>query len=260
MKKFAMLFVALAVVFLVTNAHAVTDTATYTASAAGNNPSEKLNASATFVISNSDLVVTLANTSTSDPNDPSDILTGMFLDIAGDPKLTTVSADLGPDSSIIGHSLPLGFNGNVGGEWSYRSDLLRAPDGDNEGISSTTLKWFSGRNLFSTKRLPGARSLSGVQFGLTTLNDLPGNDDGALKGRALIENSVVLTFAGLPTDFTLSDISMVEFQYGYRVTSASELLGEPVSVVSVPEPSTIGLLAAGLLGAIAFARRKAGSR
>jgi hypothetical protein len=246
MKKIATLFVALAVTVLVSNAQAVTD--------------KKLDASATFVISNSDLVITLANTSTSDPNDPSDILTGLLLDITGDPKLTTVSADIGPGSSIVGHSVPPGFTGNVGGEWSYRNDLIRAPQGDNEGISSSTLKWFNARDLFSNKRLPGARSLSGVQFGLTTLNDLPGNDDGALRGRTLIANTVVLTFDGLPADFALSDISKVNFQYGYRVTPASELLGEPVTVISVPEPSTIMLAAAGLLGAVAFARRKANSR
>jgi PEP-CTERM motif-containing protein len=260
MKKITTLFVALVVLVLVSNARAVTDTATYTAAAAGNNANEKLDASVTFVVSNSDLVVTLANTSKSDPNDPSDILTGVFLDIAGDPKLTTVSADLAPGSEIIGHSVPLGFTGNVGGEWSYRNNLLRAPQGDDEGISSSSFRWFSGRYLFQHQRLPGARSLSGVQFGLTTINDLPGNNDGALRGRTLIDNSVVLTFAGLPADFTLSDISKVEFQYGYRVTPASELLGEPTSVISVPEPSTIGLVVAGLLGTIGLARRKFYSR
>jgi hypothetical protein len=257
MKKLAALFVALAVFVLVSNAHAVT----YTASATGNNPNEKLNASATIVITNSDLVVTLANTSTSDPNDPYDILTGIFFDIAGDPKLTPVSADLGPDSSIIGQSFRTNLNGNVGGEWAYRNELTHAPLGDNEGISCTTLRWFGARDLFSTKRLPGARSLAEVQFGLTTLNELPGNEDGALKRRALIEGSVVCTFA-LPvqlTNFTLSDISGIEFQYGYRLVQP-ELLGEPVTVVSVPEPSTIGLVAAGLLGVVAFARRKPDSR
>ena len=71
---------------------------------------------------------------------------------------------------------------------------------------------------------------------------------------------MVFTFSGLPTDFSLSDISKIEFQYGSRVTPASELLGEPVNVVSVPEPSTIGLVTAGLFGVIAFARRKAGLR
>jgi hypothetical protein len=260
MKKFATLFVAFAVFVLASNAHAVTDTATYTATAPGNNANETLDASATFVLTNSDLVVTLANTSKSDPNDASDILTGLLLDITGDPKLTTVSAQLGPDSSIIDHSVPTNFTGNVGGEWSYRNDLIRGPQGDNEGISSTTLRWFNARDLFTKKRLPGARSLSEVQFGLTTFNDLPGNDDASLKGRALIENSVVFTFAGLPSGFTLSDITKVDFQYGYRVTPASEILGEPVAVISVPEPSTIGLVAAGLLGAISFARRKPVSR
>jgi hypothetical protein len=252
MKALTTLFVTVAVMVLVSNAYAVT----YTASAAGNNANEKLDASATFVLTNSDLVITLANTSTSDPNDPSDILTGVFLAIAGDPKLKPVSADLGPGSTIIDHNLPLGFNGNVSGEWAYRNDLVRAPDGDNEGISSTPLKWFGGRNLLSTKRIPGARALSEVQFGLTTLNDLPGNDDRALEGRALIANSVVITFAGLPADFALSDISNVEFQYGYRVISGSELLGQPVSVVSVPEPSTILLTVSGLATLLFVKRRK----
>jgi hypothetical protein len=256
MKKFATLIVALAVTVLVSNAYAVTNTETYVVSVAGNNTNELLKASATFALTNSDLVVTLANTSPSNPNDPSDILTGVFLSIAGDPKLTPVSVGLGTGSSIINFRLPQEFDGSVGRVWSYRNDLIRAPGGDNEGISSTSLKWFRPRYLFPGERLPGSGSLSGVRFGLTTLNDLPGNDDNALKRRALIDSSVVLTFSGLPSGFTLSDISNVKFQYGDKVTAASEPLGELVSVVSVPEPSTILLTVSGLATLFFVKRRK----
>src|SRR5579862_7740548 len=213
MKKFVSFFVALLLCVVVSKAHGLTYGLTVTAP--GNNPGETNKASATFVVVNMNLVVTLSNIATYDPNDAQDILTGVFLNIAGDPKLTPISAELGPDSSVVGHSLPLGFSGDVGGEWAYRNDLTKAPGGLNEGIAAANLKQFGNKKyLFPGDNLEGGKAPGGIDFGLTTLADLPNNDRGSIKNKGLIQNTIVFTFSGLPADFGLSDITDVTFQYG----------------------------------------------
>jgi len=211
-----------------------------------------LSAEVTFVVSNLDLVVTLSNTSLSDPANANDILTAFFFTLDGDLKLTPVSAEVPMGSSVVGHRLPLGFTGDVGSQWAYRNDLVGAPNGANEGISSETLKWFGTKNLLSSQKIKGFGSLGSIAFGLTTVDDSAINDQGSLKNQGLIQNSVVFTFSGLPEDFVLSDISNVTFQYGTSLkTQAEELMGQ-----NVPEPSTIGLVVVGLLGGLAVTRRR----
>jgi hypothetical protein len=225
---------------------------TVTASGRGDAPGETLSATATFTVSNLDLIVTLSNTGTFDPVDANDVLTGIFFTVNGDPKLLPESAEVAPGSSVIDHRLPLGFAGDVGSQWAYRNDLLDAPDGQDEGISSTSLKWFGTKNLFSRKAIKGFGSFSGISFGITTFDDLDGHNRGNLKNQALIRDSVVFTFAGLPQNFALSDISDITFQYGTTIKRA-ELIGEAMAN-DVAEPPTIALVAASLLGALGAMR------
>lgn len=254
MKKIATFLVALTSFVVVSTGYSLT----FTASRPGDNPGETLKAKATFVVSNLNLVVTLENTATFDSNDPADILTAIIFNIQGNPKLVPVSAELGSGSSVIGRALPMGFDGDVGGEWAYRNGLTKAPQGANEGISTANLKWFSNKKyLFPGDNLQGGKSPSGINFGLTTLNDFPVNNKGGLKNQGLIKTEVVFTFAGLPENFDLSQISDVTFQYG-KSLKQPEIAGELIDVV--PEPSTITLVAAGLLGAVALARRRVPQR
>jgi hypothetical protein len=150
--------------------------------------------------------------------------------------------------------LPLGFSGDVGGEWAYRNDLRNAPLGANEGVSAASLRWF-GRNkyLFPGQKISHAGHPGGVDFGLTTLFDLPGNDKGSIRNKGLIENNIVIVLDGLPENFTVEDISDVTFQYGKSIKEP-EITGELVAIV--PEPSTITLVAVGLLGALVMIRRR----
>ena len=238
--------VALAALIVDSDTYALT----FTGAGPGNNPGQTLQASATFVVSNLELVVTLSNDATFDPNDAPDILTGVFFAIEGDPALTPVSAMVGPGSLMIDHRPLSGFTGDVGSEWAYRNSLTGAPLGANEGVSSTDLKWFGKKNLFPGRNIPGAGSLNGVAFGLTTLFDSPGNDRSNIKNQSLIENSAVFTFSGLSEGFALADISGITFQYGTSLKQP-ELTG----VTVVPEPTPIMLVAAGL-GLLALTRRK----
>ena len=258
MRKSATGLVALVLFIVVGTAHAYTLTGTgkgltFTATGPGDNRGETLHASATFAVSNLNLIVTLENTGTFDPNDPADILTALFFTIAGNLALTRVSAELGPDSSVIGHRLPLGFDGDVGGEWTYRNNLTRTPQGANEGISSTNLKWFGNKKyLFPGEQLRGAGHPGGVDFGITTLFDLPSNNRGGIKNKGLIQNVVVFTF-GLPAGFERMEISDVTFLYGTNLKPSEILDGV---LTAIPEPSTISLVTAGLLGALTLARRR----
>jgi hypothetical protein len=233
--------------FVIVITGAVAHGQTVTATGPGNNPGETLSASATFTVSNLDLVVTLSNTGTFDPINANDILTGIFFTIDGDLKLTPESAELASDSSVIDHRLPLGFTGDVGSQWAYRNDLVGGTNGTNEGISSTSLKWFSAKDLFPGEKIKGFGSLGGISFGITTLADLGGHDRGDLKNQALTQNSVVFTFSGLPDDFSISDISNVSFQYGTSF-KAPDLIGEAMAN-NVAEPPTIALVILSLLGA-----------
>jgi hypothetical protein len=250
MNKTARFLVALALFVVGSQAHGVT----FTATGIGSTPGEKLKASVVFAVSNLDLIVTLSNTGTFDPQNPADILAAIFFKINGDPKLTPISAQLIEDSSVIAHQLPLGFEGDVGGEWAYRNDLTRAPDGANEGISSAALKWFGGtKYLFPGKNLQGSKGPGGIQFGVTTLDDLPGNNRGGIKNQGLIQSSVQFVLFGLPDDFALSQITDVTLQYGTNVKQP-EITGEELALI--PEPSTMMLAAAGLAGVLTFARRR----
>jgi hypothetical protein len=225
---------------------------TVTASGPGDDPGEMLSATATFIVSNLDLIVTVSNTGTFDPVNANDILTGIFFDINGDPTLTPESAEVANGSSVIDHRLPLGFAGDVSSQWAYRNDLVRAPNGTTEGISSASQKWFGTKNLFSRDKIKGFGSFGGISFGITTLDDLGGHDRGNLKNQELTQNSVVFTFSGLPDDFSLSDISDVTFQYGTSV-KAPDLIGDMIAN-NVAEPPTIALVILSLLGAMAATR------
>lgn len=252
MKKLATVFVALTLFAAVTSVHAKTYTGNKTVTVKKEG-TVTLKASATFVVSNLELVVTLTNTGQADPRSPADILTGIFFNVVPDQQLTPVSASVGTNSTVIGHRLPLGFDGDVGAEWAYKDDLtyVGANGSDDEGISSTKLQWFKKADLFPGMKIPGVGALSGAQFGITTLNDMVSNDLGSLKNKGLIQSTVVFTF-DVPADFSADDISNVNFQYGTSIKKGLDIAGEVVA--QIPEPSTVMLVALGLVGALSFAR------
>lgn len=214
--------------------------------------SGSLAASVTFDTSGTNLLVTLTNTSTGDPHAPSDILTGVIFSIPGNPLLdrSTGSAKLSAGSIVIHGPVPATDPGGVvGGEWAYTNALV-APFVGQQSIYSAG--YFDGLARFPGSNLQGPASVDGVQYGITTLLDLPGNDNGGIKSQGLIQNSVDFVLTGLPVDFKLGDISNVSFQYG---TSLDET-NFPGDHHDVPEPMSLILLGSGLIGVAGYGRKK----
>ena len=176
-------------------------------------------ASADFTILPGNLLqVTLTNTGTGDPAAPGNILTAVFFNLAGDPSLSRDSAVLGAVSTVIHGPTPSTDPGGVvGGEWAYNN--TQSVFGANEGISSAGFSVFGVGDRFPGTNLQGPASVNGVQYGITTAFDTPGNDNTGISSVGLIQNQVVFTLDNFTG--TLADLSHVSFQYGTTLTETN---------------------------------------
>lgn len=207
-------------------------------------------ATALFEKSGGNLVVTLTNTSTYDALVPTDILTGVYFNIVGDPLLTRVSALVPLTSSVfeIGSGTDVTpADRVVGGEWAYLNNLVAVPP-HNSGLSSVGLGVFGPGDVFPGSNLQGPTSPDGVQFGITSAGDNLTTGNGGISGSYLTKNAVVLTlgnFSGEPD----AKIQGARFQYGTA-------LDEPQFDALTPEPSSLVLAGLGTATVAAIAVRR----
>jgi hypothetical protein len=260
MKQLAAVLLLIALYPLASSTHVVAapTSVTYTGSAPTNVKNEKgviLKATATFTVSNLDLIIAMSNISTNAPKTASDILTGIFFDISTNLAFTPVSAMVGPDSTtgapLLGES-----DFDVSGQWAYKGDLPTgnlSKDAPGEyGLSDTKFSFFKKSNLLSDIKLPGTSPLSGVQFGITDMSNFDPKARGSIKHADLIINTIDLALNGLPVNFSLTDISDVTFVFGKSINKGIDISGEMVA--QIPEPGTVALVAIGLLGALTLTR------
>ncbi len=201
-----------------------------------------LGASANFARSGSDLIVTLTNTGTADVMVPTDVLTAVYFDVAGNPALTRSSAMVPVTSEVyeIGSgALVTPGDRVVGGEWAF---LIA------NGISSTGLGIFGPGDLFPGANLQGPSSPDGVQFGIIPTADNLTTGNGGISGSWMIRNTAVFTLGGFNLEPNTA-ISNVVFQYGTA-------LDEPQYTGHTPEPSSFVLAAIGLIGLVVWKGRK----
>lgn len=201
-----------------------------------------LGASADFVRSGSDLIVTLMNTGTADALVPTDVLTAVYFDVAGNPALTRTSAMVPVTSEVyeIGSgTLVTPGDRVVGGEWAF---LI------SNGISSTGLGIFGPGDLFPGSNLQGPAGPDGVQFGIIPIADNLTTGNGGISGSWMIRNTAVFTLGGFNLEPNTA-ISNVVFQYGTA-------LDEPQYTGHTPEPSSFVLAGLGLIGLVVLGRRR----
>ena len=194
------------------------------------------------------LRVALNNTSVADTLVPSEVLTAVFFNIAGNPTLTRLTGVLAPGSQVFYDPDGQPPGGVIGGEWAYRNGLSQY--GANSGISSAGLGLFGPGDRFPGNDLAPPLSPDGIQYGLLSAGDNPTTQNGGLAGSGgLIRNAVIFTLGNLPLGFTLAQISNVTFQYGTG-------FDEPHLAVAVPEPSTFLAGALLLIPLVAQLRRR----
>jgi len=204
------------------------------------------------------LTVTLTNTSGADALAPTDVLTAVFFNIAGNPTLSRVSAVLSPGSSVINPLSGTGTDpgGVVGGEWAFSA--LGGPR--DYGISSSGFSLFGPPDLFPGNDLAPPVSPDGVQYGITTAGDNPATGNGGIS-EPLIKNSVTFTLSGLSSSFLVNGgIGSVRFQYGTGINEPSTT-GTPTpppnegpGVAPLPSVASVGML---LIGTLGLRRKKA---
>ena len=208
-----------------------------------------LAATVSFDLVGSQLQVVLSNTSTGDVLVPSDALTAVFFNIAGNPLLTRNSAIAG-GPTYLGSTNVSGAGTVVGGEWAYLNGLSQYAA--NSGISSSGLGVFGPGDRFPGANLSGPESPNGVEYALASAGDNPATGNAGILGEELTKSSVtfLLTTA---SPFDLSAIGNVTFQYG---TSLSEGHFSGTTSRSVPEPGTLGLAGLALLAGAGIRRRR----
>lgn len=205
-----------------------------------------LEASVLFNVVGGELVVTLTNAFPGDVTRRSQILTGLFFDITGNPTLTPTTAAVADGSQLVQGTTVLGGAGTyVGDQWAYGANLDGAPHDASQGIAAAGFGLFDGANFGCDPSGNPCQDLNGVDYGLTSAGDdlttgnlsNPKSNPDSSATIAVVQHAVVFTLGGIGLGFDPSiSIFNVSFQYGSGFQEPN----------LVPEPGTLWLVGSGL--------------
>jgi hypothetical protein len=230
----------------------------------GSDGSNTLQAKVSFSVSGSHLVIDLSNTATFKTLGPSDILTAVYFDIKGNPKLSNPTAVVAtgsvlfqtPSQSILKTPASLMFKSTPGG-WDYESGGTKSVS-ENYGFGTAGLDRFAGGTSSGGNGGPGNYGVAQNEA-FTSFSGYLNNNKKSTDPTPLVKDTVEFTLSGLPTTFKLSDISDVRFQYGTSLSGPSvsgAFQGPPTVQAVAPEPSSLVLAALGALGFLGYGLRK----
>lgn len=203
--------------------------------------------SASFdVINSTQLQVVLTNLGTAPAGniDGSNMIGGLYFDIAGNPTLTRISAAVSSGSSVIQNGVS-----TVGQYWGLYTGANVYQNNADYSLRGVGYGQTGGPNgNFCTT---GCTQLNGADYMVAYSSYVAGTGNGNLGTTPLIRNSITFVMDGLPSNFNLNSISSVGVQYG---TS----LSEPFIPTGgqVPEPGTWAMLGIGMFALGIVGRRK----
>lgn len=184
------------------------------------------------------LEVRARNTSTGVPggfSNSDQLLTSVSFDLGG-PSITGGSVKTGPTSASVNFDVtPVGSNAIVSGEYGY----------GNSGTTGLFNNFFSsntaGATPFGGANLDGPVQLDGPQGGLVANPALV-----PLGGLGAIQDEVIAT---LLLSAPLADLSFVN-------SGVTVEFGSDAAFLTIPEPSSVALLALAVAGVALVARRR----
>jgi hypothetical protein len=223
----------------------------FSGSGTDNSDHSAISASADFSLTNNVLTIVLTNTSGSNTISQGSVLTNLGWSLAPNTLMALPSAAgtiaVTPGSHLVSGTT-VDTTDSLGSEWNYTAGAGASSSGFGVGAVG------SGHGNLCGSTCTGA-ALDGAAFGLVG-NGAVLSLNGLKPANTYVEDSVTITLdlATSPT-FTLSKITSVDFQFGTgngegdisvnRCTGGSNCDAPPSDV---PEPSTLALFGAGLLG------------
>lgn len=216
-----------------------------------------LAAQAVFDVSGSVLSITLKNITTDTLDRPSDVLMGLFFDLAPTYTLSSPTATLSAGSSYVNLATPSSST-NLGGEWAYRysaTGLSGSTVTAKYGVSGSGLGGTFGTGDIICSACPelnsgGGTAPDGLDYGIVSNSYVANTGSGTMSSLELVRNSISFTFnvSGGSIVNLGAVISNVSFQYGTALDEP-RLVGAVVS-----EPASAALI--GLGGLLAYRRRR----
>ncbi len=221
----------------------------YTGSLTSPVSAHALSASVDFELSGTTLTILLTNTSTQTSGFvPSDGISGVYFDVAGNPTLALVTTGTNaPSASNIWDgsafdgttnlsTYPSPKNSETAPFWDYQFNA----SGLGGGVTQTYGVSSAGLNIF--------QNVDGMPFNIFPTGFNGSNGNSPVNGGPVAVNATTLTLTGFTG--SLSSISDIRFQYGTDLSDGSA----PGVRQSTPEPASFAIWGAITLLGMAFQR------